>query len=187
MFLISFKFPARSEQVKHCFISRALDGASYQSYCPNISCKMAGLAKTWSNIEVLSVIRFLWLKRTSPAEIHRQLVEVYSAQVISRKHVWVWCTVFDNSQPHAWVVTALQLGGTEPSSLQPWPGTEWFLSLWTIEEAPGWKAIRNRRWSSANRHVLTSGSWHWFLLCWDRCLGVPVGQIVRKVWGLCGK
>jgi hypothetical protein len=26
-----------------------------------------------------------------------------------------------------------------------------------------------------------------FLLCWDRCLGVPVGQMLRQVWGLCGK
>jgi hypothetical protein len=76
MFLISFKFPARSEQVKHCFLSRTLDRASYQSYCRNISCKMTGLAETWSNIEVLSVIRFLRLEGTSPAEIHRQLVEV---------------------------------------------------------------------------------------------------------------
>jgi histone-lysine N-methyltransferase SETMAR len=31
---------------------------------------MAGLAETWSNIEVRSVIRFLHLKGTSPAEIH---------------------------------------------------------------------------------------------------------------------
>jgi hypothetical protein len=59
---------------------------------------MAGLAETWSNIEVRSVIRFLRLKGTSPAEIHRQLVEVYGANVISRKHVWVWCTAFDNGR-----------------------------------------------------------------------------------------
>jgi hypothetical protein len=45
MFLISFKFPARSEQVEHCFLSQALDCASYQSYCPNISCRMMGLAE----------------------------------------------------------------------------------------------------------------------------------------------
>jgi hypothetical protein len=83
--------------------------------------------------------------------------------------------------------TALQLGGTGPYSLQPWPGTEWFWSLWTTEETPGWKAIRNRRWSSASRHVLASASWHWFLLCWDRYLGVPEGQMLRQVWKLCGK
>jgi hypothetical protein len=91
MFLISFKFPAGSERVEHCFLSRTLDRASHQSYCPNISCNMAGLAETWSNIEVRSVIRFLRLEGTSPAEIHPQLVEVYGANVMSRKHVWVWC------------------------------------------------------------------------------------------------
>jgi hypothetical protein len=104
MFIISFKFPARSEQVEHCFLSRTLDRASYQSYCANTSCRLAGLAETWSNIEVRSVIRFMRLKGTSLAEIHRQLVEVYGANVMSQKHVWVWCTAFDNGQPHAWVV-----------------------------------------------------------------------------------
>jgi hypothetical protein len=148
---------------------------------------MMGLAEIWSNIEVRSVIRFLRLKGTSSAEIHRQLVEVYGANVMSRKHVWVWCTAFDNGQPHAWVVSALQLGGTGPSSLQPWPGTKWFSSIWTIEEAPGWKVICNWWWSSASRHVLASGAWHWFLLCWDRCLGVLVRQILRQVWGLLEK
>jgi DNA-binding Lrp family transcriptional regulator len=59
---------------------------------------MAGLAETWSNIEVRSVIRFLHLKGTSPAEIHRQLVEVHGANVMSRKQVWVWCTAFDNGR-----------------------------------------------------------------------------------------
>jgi hypothetical protein len=107
MFLISFKCKARSEKVEQCFLPRTLDRASYQSYCPNISCKMAGLEETWPNIEVRSVIRFLRLKGTSPAEIHRQLVQVNGANVMSRKHFWVWCTAFDNSQPQARVVTAL--------------------------------------------------------------------------------
>jgi hypothetical protein len=80
------------------------------------------MVKHWAG----SVIRFLRLKGTSPAKIHRQLVEEYGANVMSRKQVWVWCTAFDNGQSQAWVVTALQLGGTGPSSLQPWPGTEWF-------------------------------------------------------------
>jgi hypothetical protein len=26
-----------------------------------------------------------------------------------------------------------------------------------------------------------------FFLCWDRCLVVPVGQMLRQVWRLCGK
>jgi hypothetical protein len=50
------------------------------------------------NIEMRSVIRFLHLKGTSQAEIHRQLVEVYGANVMSRKQVWVWCTAFDNGR-----------------------------------------------------------------------------------------
>jgi hypothetical protein len=98
MFLISFKLPARSEQVENCFLSRTLDGASYQSYYPNISCNMAGLAERWSNIGVRSVIRFLRLKATLPVQINRQLVEVYGPNVMSRKHVWVWCTAFDNGR-----------------------------------------------------------------------------------------
>jgi hypothetical protein len=141
MFLISFKFPARSEQVQHCFLSRTLDHASYQSYCPNISCKMAGLAETWSNIEVGSVIRFLRLKGTTPAEIHCQLVEVYGANVMSRKHVWVWCAPFDNGRTHSKQRYNWEVLGHPPYS------PDWhqaILSLWTIEEAPGWKAIRSR-------------------------------------------
>jgi histone-lysine N-methyltransferase SETMAR len=59
---------------------------------------MAGLAGTWSNIEVRSVIRFLHQKGTSPAVLHRQLVEVYGANVMSRKQVWFWCTAFDNGR-----------------------------------------------------------------------------------------
>jgi hypothetical protein len=107
MFLISFKFPARLEQVEHCFLSWTLDLASYQSYCLTIRCKMGGgLEETWSHIEVRSVITFLRLNGTSPAEIHCQLVEVYGATVMSWKHVSVWCTACNNGQSHAWVVTA---------------------------------------------------------------------------------
>jgi hypothetical protein len=144
------------------------------------------------NIEVRSVIRFLRLKGTSLAEIYRQLVEVYGANVMSRKReeVSYCCTItpgHTHSYPHAWVVTALQLGGTGPSSLQPWPGTDWFSSLWTIEEAPGWKAIRKRRWSSASRHVLASGADTDFFYAgidalvyrWDKCLG-EYGDYVEK-------
>jgi hypothetical protein len=79
---------------------------------------MEGLAETWSNIEVRSVIRILPLKGTSPAEMYRQLVEAYGANIMSRKHVCVWCTAFDNGQLHVLIVMALQLGGTGPSSLQ---------------------------------------------------------------------
>lgn len=33
----------------------------------------------------------------------------------------------------------------------------------------------------------SSGAWHWLLQCWLRCLGVPLEQIFRKVWRICGK
>jgi hypothetical protein len=62
------------------------------------SCKMAALAERWSNIELCNVIRFLRLKGTPPAEIHRQLVDVYGANVMLQKHFWVWCTAFDNDR-----------------------------------------------------------------------------------------
>ncbi|GBM80657.1 hypothetical protein AVEN_87034-1 [Araneus ventricosus] len=45
---------------------------------------MAALKNTWAAIDVRSVIRSLRLKKTSPAEIHRQIVEVYRESVISR-------------------------------------------------------------------------------------------------------
>lgn len=59
---------------------------------------MAALTEAWSAIEIRSVIRFLRLKKNSPAEIHRQLVEVYGTSVMSRKQVWFWCTEFDKGR-----------------------------------------------------------------------------------------
>jgi hypothetical protein len=59
---------------------------------------MAGLVEIWSNIEMRSVMRVLQLKGTSPAEIHRQLVQVYGANVMSQKHVCVWSTAFYNGR-----------------------------------------------------------------------------------------
>lgn len=64
----------------------------------NRSSKMAGLLETWSNVEVRSVIRFLHAKGKKPAEIHRELVEVYGNNVLSRKQVWCWCREFDNGR-----------------------------------------------------------------------------------------
>jgi hypothetical protein len=119
MFLISFKFPARSEQVEHCFLSRTLDRTSYKSYCRNISCRMARLAETLSNIEVRSVIRFLRLKGTSPAEIHRQLVGMAIRGKLPGLLQRGIVLLHDNATPHTANCTALQLGDTGQSSLQP--------------------------------------------------------------------
>jgi hypothetical protein len=140
---------------------------------------MAGLVEIWSNIEVHSVIRFLRLKGTSPAKIHRQLVEVSCCEEAS-----YCCTITPgHTQPTARVSYGSTIGRywTILSTALTWHRV-FFISL-DIEEAPGWKAIRNRRRSSASRPVLASGVWHWFLLLWDRCLGVPVGQMLRQVWG----
>lgn len=37
--------------------------------------------------------------------------------------------------------------------------------LWIIEEAPGWKMIGKRHWSSGSRHMLPSGVWRVVFLC----------------------
>ncbi|GFX89544.1 hypothetical protein TNCV_72371 [Trichonephila clavipes] len=43
---------------------------------------MAALMEAWSATEIRDVIRFLSLTKSFPAEIHRQLVEVYTVQVL---------------------------------------------------------------------------------------------------------
>jgi hypothetical protein len=105
---------------------------------------MAGLVETWSNFEVRSVIRFLQLKGTSPAEIHLQLVEVYGVNIMSPKHVWVWCTAFDNGQSRVSCYGAYNWEVLDHPPYSPNLAPSDF-HLWTIEEAPAWKAIHNRR------------------------------------------
>src|ERR1043166_8304979 len=55
---------------------------------------MATRLENLSREENRSVIRFLWTKHVSAAEIHRQLVEVYGETVMSRQHVAEWCRKF---------------------------------------------------------------------------------------------
>jgi transposase len=47
-----------------------------------------------SSVEVRAVIRFLNVKQNSPNEVHKEVVEVYGENVISRKQVSVWCNQF---------------------------------------------------------------------------------------------
>jgi transposase len=47
---------------------------------------------------VCAVIRFLNAKQKSPTEIHKEVVEVYDENVISRKQVSVWCNQFKEGQ-----------------------------------------------------------------------------------------
>jgi hypothetical protein len=47
------------------------------------------LIENTSSVEMRAVIRFLNAKKKSPTEIHKEVVEVYGENVISRKQVWV--------------------------------------------------------------------------------------------------
>ncbi|GBM22216.1 hypothetical protein AVEN_273407-1 [Araneus ventricosus] len=92
---------------------------------------MEALAETGSEIEVRSVIRFFNLKKTDPAEIHRQLVKVYGASVISRKQVWFWHTELDktkkdvrNERNQGGQAYSPHMGVTGTSSLKPVPRTK---------------------------------------------------------------
>jgi hypothetical protein len=44
-----------------------------------------------SSVEVRAVFRFLNAKQKPPTEIHKEVVEVYGENVISRNQVLVWC------------------------------------------------------------------------------------------------
>jgi hypothetical protein len=39
---------------------------------------------------------FLWAKKVLPVEIHRELVTVYGANVMTVQHVRKWCREFDS-------------------------------------------------------------------------------------------
>jgi transposase len=56
------------------------------------------LIKNPSSVEVLAVIQFFNTKQKSPTEIHKEVVEVYGENVISRKQVSVWCNHFKEGQ-----------------------------------------------------------------------------------------
>jgi hypothetical protein len=49
--------------------------------------------------EVRSVIRFLNAINVRPAEIHRQIVEVYGEDVMNKGNVRKWCRLFNSSVP----------------------------------------------------------------------------------------
>jgi len=55
---------------------------------------MAVCLLSWTPEEVRSVIRFLDARGLGPSEIHRQLVEVYGENVMSKKQVYFWCNQF---------------------------------------------------------------------------------------------
>ncbi|KAJ4439542.1 hypothetical protein ANN_07666 [Periplaneta americana] len=51
-----------------------------------------------SDCEVRSVIRFLNARHLKPAEIYRQLKEVYGDTVMNERNVRKWCEMFNNGQ-----------------------------------------------------------------------------------------
>lgn len=55
---------------------------------------MSAVAKPSSDLEVRSVIRFLYLEKNSPIEIHRRLVGVYGPEAMSIQHVRKWCRFY---------------------------------------------------------------------------------------------
>ena len=65
-------------------------GISYPVTWLNLSEKMAALVETWCTIEIRNVIMFLCLKKNSPAEIHQQLIEVYSTSVMLKNIHGIW-------------------------------------------------------------------------------------------------
>jgi transposase len=52
------------------------------------------LTENLSSVEMRAFIRFLSVKQNSPNEVHKEVVEVYGENVISRKQVSVWCNQF---------------------------------------------------------------------------------------------
>lgn len=47
-----------------------------------------------ADCEVCAVIRFLWVKKIKPAEIHREMCSVYEENIVSDSAVRKWCRLF---------------------------------------------------------------------------------------------
>ncbi|KAJ4433875.1 hypothetical protein ANN_16188 [Periplaneta americana] len=60
--------------------------------------KMNDVIDNPSDCEVRSVIRFLNARHLKPAEIYRQLKEVYGDTVMNERNVRKWCEMFNNGQ-----------------------------------------------------------------------------------------
>lgn len=60
----------------------------------NLLSNMSARLDQWNKQEVRAVIRFLNAKNLSAAEIHRQLVDVYGEDVMTRQSVAKWCVHF---------------------------------------------------------------------------------------------
>jgi hypothetical protein len=63
--------------------------------CSQCVFKMAVSIQNPAKCEVRAVIRFLYAKGKTAAEIHRQLVSVYDEDVMNRQNVVKWCREFE--------------------------------------------------------------------------------------------
>jgi hypothetical protein len=154
---------------------------------------MAGLKETWSNIEVRSVIRFLRLKGT-----HHPLKYIA---------ILLRCTMLTSCHGNTFgfdalpLITAGHTANRTDELLGRYNGEVLDHLPYGPDLAPSdfnlfgpLKKPLGGRWFATDREVQQAVmSWlqtldkDFFHAEWDRCLGVPVGQMLRQVWGLCGK
>ena len=59
---------------------------------------MARQLETYSNIEVRLTVHFLWAKRFTNTEIHREISIVHGPRAISRATIMKWCQKFGNGR-----------------------------------------------------------------------------------------
>ncbi|KAL4142723.1 hypothetical protein QTP88_005133 [Uroleucon formosanum] len=67
---------------------------------PNTSNSSSSNRSTYRRCEIRSVIRLLILRNESAANLHRQLVETYGSEVMTRQHVTKWVRLFKEGRTH---------------------------------------------------------------------------------------
>ncbi|KAL4132082.1 hypothetical protein QTP88_009298 [Uroleucon formosanum] len=67
---------------------------------PNTSNSSSSNRSTYHRCEIRSVIRSLILRNESAASLHRQLVETYRSEVMTRQHVTKWVRLFKEGRTH---------------------------------------------------------------------------------------
>ena len=59
---------------------------------------MATMVTVYTDVEIRSVIRFLWAKNSTPSAIHVELRTVYGNEVMSVQSVRKWCRAFPDGR-----------------------------------------------------------------------------------------
>jgi hypothetical protein len=75
-------------------VGNTVSVGSTSNFTQGVCCCMATRLVHWSQEEICAVIRFLHARHVSAAEVHRQLVEVYGDEAMSRQSVANWCSDF---------------------------------------------------------------------------------------------